>query len=80
MKQQDNCSPSKANSTTKDPHTCTEEKLSNNVFPKTIVKMINDLKEETQKLVFDLKEDINKQLNELKENTNKQMNEIKKTI
>jgi hypothetical protein len=30
----------------------------------TIVKTINDLKEETQKLVFDLKED--KQLNDLK--------------
>jgi hypothetical protein len=30
MKQQDNLSPSKANSTTKDPDTCIEEELSNN--------------------------------------------------
>jgi hypothetical protein len=39
-------------------NTCTEEKLSNNEFQKTIVKMINKLKEETQKLIFDLKEDM----------------------
>jgi hypothetical protein len=56
MKQQDNHFPSKANCTTKDPNTCVEEELSSNEFQKTIVKMINDLKEETQKLVFDLKE------------------------
>jgi hypothetical protein len=55
MKQQDNCSPSKANSNTKDLNTCVEEELSNNEFQKTIVKMINNLKEETQKLVFGLK-------------------------
>jgi hypothetical protein len=71
MKQQDNHSLSKANSTTKDPNIYVEGKLSNNEFQKTIVKMINDLKEETQKLVFDLKENVNKQLNELKENTNR---------
>jgi hypothetical protein len=59
MKQQDNCSPSKANSTTKDPN-------SNNEFQKTMAKMINDFKEEKQKLVFDHKENVNKQLNELK--------------
>jgi hypothetical protein len=41
MKQQDNCSPSKANSMTKDPDSCIEEELSNNEFQKTIVKMIN---------------------------------------
>jgi hypothetical protein len=75
MKQQNNHSPSKASSTTKDPNICIEEELSNNEFQKTIVKMINDLKE-TQKLVFDLKENVNKLLNELKENTNKQMDEI----
>jgi gas vesicle protein len=80
MKQQDNCSPSKANSTTKDPNACVEEEISNEELKKTIVKMINDLKEETQKLIFDLRENVNKQLNELKENTNKQMNEIKQTI
>jgi hypothetical protein len=79
MKQQDNCSPSKSNSTTKDPDICIEEELSNNEFQNTIVKTINNLKEETQKLVFDLKEDMNKQLNEIKENTKKWMNEIKKT-
>jgi hypothetical protein len=66
MKQQDNHSPSKANSTTKDPNTCLEEELSNNEFQKTIIKMVNNLKEETQKLVLDLKEAMNKQLNELK--------------
>jgi hypothetical protein len=58
MKQQDNHSPSKANSTTKDLNTCVEEELSNNEFQKTIVKMINDLKEETQNLVTDLKENM----------------------
>jgi hypothetical protein len=71
MKQQKNCFPSKANSTTKDLNTCIEEELSNNECQKTIVKMINNFKEETQKLVFDLKEDINKQLNGFKENTNR---------
>jgi hypothetical protein len=71
MKWQDNHSPSKANSTAKDPNTCIEEELSNNESQKTIVKMINDLKEETQKRILDLKENVNKQLNELKENTNK---------
>jgi hypothetical protein len=55
MKQQDNCSPSKANSTTKEPDTCVEEDLSNKEFKKKILKMINDLKKGTQKLVFDLK-------------------------
>jgi hypothetical protein len=34
MKEQDNCSPSKANSTIKDPNTCIEEELSNNEFQK----------------------------------------------
>jgi hypothetical protein len=71
MKQQDNHSPSKASSTIKDPNTCKEEELSNNEFQKTIVKIINNLKEETQKLVFDCKENMNKQLNEIKETTNK---------
>jgi gas vesicle protein len=77
---QDKHSPSKANSTTKDPNTYIKEGVLNNEFQKTIVKMISDLKEETQKLVFDLKENVNKHLNELKENINKQMNEIKMTI
>jgi type II secretory pathway component PulJ len=80
MTQQNNHSSSKANSTTKDLNTCVDEQLLNNEFQNTIVKMINDPKEETQKLVFYLKEDVNEQLNELKENTNKQKNEIKKTI
>jgi hypothetical protein len=60
MKQQDNHSPSKANSTTKDLNTCAEKELSNNEFQKTIVKMMNDLKEEIQKLVFDHKENMKK--------------------
>jgi hypothetical protein len=59
MKQQENHSPSKANSITKNLNTCIEEKLSNNELQKKIVKMNNDPKEETQKVVFDLKEDIN---------------------
>jgi hypothetical protein len=71
MKEQDNHSPIKVSSTTKHPNTCVEEELSNNEFQKTIVKMINDLKEETQKLVFDFKENVNKELNALKENTNR---------
>jgi hypothetical protein len=56
-------------STTKDLNTCIEEEISNNEFQKPIVKMINDLKEETQNLVFEHKEDVNKQLNNLRENT-----------
>jgi hypothetical protein len=60
MKQQDNHSPSKPNSTTKDPNTCVEKQLKNNEFQKTIVKMINDHKEEAQKLVFDFTENVNK--------------------
>jgi hypothetical protein len=62
MKQQDNHSPLKVKSTTKDLNTCVEEELSNSELQQTIVKMINDLKEETQKLVFDFKEDMNKQI------------------
>jgi hypothetical protein len=61
MKQQDNHSPSKANSTTKNSNAYIEEQLSNNEFEKTTVKMINNLKEETQMLILDLKEDMNKQ-------------------
>jgi hypothetical protein len=59
MKQWDNHSPSKANSTTKDLNTCKEEELPNTKFQKTIVKIVNNLKEETQKLLFDLKEVMN---------------------
>jgi hypothetical protein len=47
MKQKDNSSPSKANSTTKDLNTCIEEEISNIEFQK-IVRIINELKEETQ--------------------------------
>jgi hypothetical protein len=68
MKYQDNCSPSKVNSSIKDLNTCVVEGISNNEFQKTKVKMVNDLQEEPQKLLLDLKEDVNKQLNELKEN------------
>jgi hypothetical protein len=64
MKEQDNCSPSKANST------CIEEEIVNNVFKK-IVKMINDCKEETQKLIFDFKEDMNKQMSTKRIQTNR---------
>jgi excinuclease UvrABC nuclease subunit len=38
---------------------CVEEELSNKEFQKTIAKMINVLKEETQKLVFDYKDNVN---------------------
>jgi phenylalanyl-tRNA synthetase beta subunit len=58
MKQQDNCSCSKGKATTKDLNIHVEEEISSNELQKTIVKVINDLKEETQKLVFDLKEDM----------------------
>jgi hypothetical protein len=44
---QNNQSPSKANSTTKDPNTYIEDELSNNKIKKTIIIMINDLKEQT---------------------------------
>jgi hypothetical protein len=71
MKHQGNHSPSKANSTTKDPNICIEEELSNNEFQNSIVKMINDLKEERLKFVLDLNEKVDKQLNELNENTNR---------
>jgi hypothetical protein len=60
MKQQDNCSPSKANSTTKDLNNCIEKEISNIKFQKIIVRSINKLKEETQKLASDLKEDVSK--------------------
>jgi hypothetical protein len=55
MKQQDNCSPSKVNCTTKYLSTWVDEEISNNEFQKKKVKVIKNLKEETQKLVFDLK-------------------------
>jgi DNA-directed RNA polymerase specialized sigma24 family protein len=61
MKQQDNRCPSKANSATRDSNTCIEEELLSNEFQEAIVKMINNLKEETKKVVFDLKENVNKQ-------------------
>jgi hypothetical protein len=70
MKQQENHSSSKVNSTTKDPNTSVQEELSNNEFRKTIVKMINYHKE-AQKLVFHLKGNVNNQVNEFKENTNR---------
>jgi hypothetical protein len=38
MKQQDNCSPSTANSTIKDPNTCVKGELLNNEFQKIIEK------------------------------------------
>jgi hypothetical protein len=60
MKNQDNCSPSKANSTTKDLNTSIEEEISNNEFQKIILEMINQLKRETQRLASDLKKDVNK--------------------
>jgi hypothetical protein len=68
MAQQDNCSPSKANSTTKDLNNCVEEEIANTEFKKKKVEMVNELKEETQKVLSDLKEDVNKQLIE---NTNR---------
>jgi hypothetical protein len=55
MKEQGNHSPSKTNSTTKEPNTCIEKELLNNEFQKTTVKIFNDLKKETQKLLLNLK-------------------------
>jgi hypothetical protein len=51
MKPQDKSSPLKANSTTKDLNKSKEKELSNIEFQNKIVRMINELKEETQKLV-----------------------------
>jgi hypothetical protein len=62
MKHKDNCSSSKANYTTKDLNNCIEEEISN-IKLKKIVRMTNELKEETQKIVSNIKEDVNKQLN-----------------
>jgi hypothetical protein len=65
MKQHDNSSPSKANSTTKDLNNSEEKEIIKYWILKNN-RMTNELKEETQKLVSDLKEDMNKQLNEFK--------------
>jgi hypothetical protein len=73
MKQQDNCSLSKANSTTKDLNTCIKEEISNNELQKITIKMINDLKEETQKLELNLKQDMNKQMSSKRIQTNRRM-------
>jgi hypothetical protein len=48
-----------------------EKEISNSEFQKLIVRIINELREETYMLVLELKEDMNKQLKELKENSNK---------
>jgi hypothetical protein len=47
MKQQDNSSPSKANSVTKDLNNCEEKEISKTEFQKILVRMDNELKEET---------------------------------
>jgi hypothetical protein len=44
MKEQDNCSSPRVNSTTKDPNTYGEEELSNNEFQKTTVKIMTSKK------------------------------------
>jgi hypothetical protein len=48
-----------------------KEEISIIEFQEIMVRMINELKEETQQLVTDLKENMNKQLKVLKENSNK---------
>jgi hypothetical protein len=58
-KQQDNSSPLKSKSTTKDLNNNEEEKISNIEFQKIIVRMIDELKEEKQKLASEIKEDMN---------------------
>jgi hypothetical protein len=55
MKQQGSSSPLKVNSTTKDLNNSNEEETPNTEFQKIIVRMVNELKEETQKLVSELK-------------------------
>jgi F0F1-type ATP synthase membrane subunit b/b' len=80
IKKQNNCSPSKSTSTTKDLNNSEKKEISNIDFQKKPERMINKLKEETQKIVYALKEDMNKQLKELKKNSNKQISEIKKTL
>jgi excinuclease UvrABC nuclease subunit len=62
---------SKLNFTTKDLNNNEEKEISNIEFQKIIERIINKVKEETQKLVSDLKEDMNKQIKELKENSNR---------
>jgi hypothetical protein len=44
MKQPDNCSPSKGNSTTKDLNTYREEEILNNEFQKARVKILMTIK------------------------------------
>jgi hypothetical protein len=53
MKEQDDRSPSKANSITKDVNNCIEEDITNTEFRTRMVKMINKFKKGTQKLVSD---------------------------
>jgi hypothetical protein len=50
MKQQDNHSQSKANSTAKDINTSIKAELSNNEFQKTIVTVTNNMKRKHRKL------------------------------
>jgi hypothetical protein len=49
-----------SNSITKGLNACTEEEIATTDFQKAIIKMINELKEESQKLISDLKDDVNK--------------------
>jgi hypothetical protein len=55
MKEQNKSSLSKANSTTKDLNNWEEEEITNIEFHKIIVRMISELKVESQKLVSNLK-------------------------
>jgi hypothetical protein len=55
-----NSSPSKANSTIRDLNYSKVEKISHIEFKKKIVRMTNELKEETHKLLSELQEDMNK--------------------
>jgi hypothetical protein len=50
MKQEDNHSPSKANSTTKIPNTHIEGEASNNEFQKATAKIVNNLKKRNTKV------------------------------
>jgi hypothetical protein len=73
--------PSKVNnSVIKDLNDNEVDEISNIELKRTMIRVINKIREDMCKDPNEFKQDINKQLNELKENSNKQLNEIRKTM